>query len=547
MNWEKLFDEERLIRGYDYFLKDKVFDVIITDNSISSKVEGKRKNIYEVQINYENDNITSLYCNCPYAYSNTYCKHMVATLYKKDEIFQNKRDNIHEANNIYIFKDLLKDLDENKLKKYLYDNYKEDNEFISRFINEFYSNFTYEDFLDYENILNNIFKIDLVELYNENGFYQESPYHKYLKNFINTKIDSLYNNKQYEYVLKLIYSIYENIADKENIDEYLNVDDILTACNYYFERIINLNDSTLNMQIYDYILSNVNYNYNYHITSNLIGIAVDKNDSTEYLKQLDDAINKQLKSNIEVNENMLVYKYQIMNKLSYPIKQLDKFLCDYRHYYKVMDLLINKEITNNNLDKAIDLLNENREIHGKLYSLEDTSTLIDLYIFTDNYEMAICEIKKILFEFNIKDLSYINQLKEYQSSQEWLSTRDEIIKYYSDNKDYEFLNQIYVNEKLYDQLFENIKDNCTLNTFENYKDYIDEKYHEEILLLYKKEILESAKTAKYIGAYNVIIDNLNTMLTFNNSEAIVEDTIGILKNKYKNKQLFMELLDKITI
>ena len=37
------------------------------------------------------------------------------------------------------------------------------------------------------------------------------------------------------------------------------------------------------------------------------------------------------------------------------------------------------------------------------------------------------------------------------------------------------------------------------------------------------------------------------MLTFNNSEAIVEDTIGILKNKYKNKQLFMELLDKITI
>jgi hypothetical protein len=438
-------------------------------------------------------------------------------------------------------------LDENKLKKYLYDNYKEDNEFISRFINEFYSNFTYEDFLDYENILNNIFKIDLVELYNENGFYQESPYHKYLKNFINTKIDSLYNNKQYEYVLKLIYSIYENIADKENIDEYLNVDDILTACNYYFERIINLNDSTLNMQIYDYILSNVNYNYNYHITSNLIGIAVDKNDSTEYLKQLDDAINKQLKSNIEVNENMLVYKYQIMNKLSYPIKQLDKFLCDYRHYYKVMDLLINKEITNNNLDKAIDLLNENREIHGKLYSLEDTSTLIDLYIFTDNYEMAICEIKKILFEFNIKDLSYINQLKEYQSNQEWLSTRDEIIKYYSDNKDYEFLNQIYVNEKLYDQLFENIKDNCTLNTFENYKDYIDEKYHEEILLLYKKEILESAKTAKYIGAYNVIIDNLNTMLTFNNSEAIVEDTIGILKNKYKNKQLFMELLDKITI
>ena len=547
MNWEKLFDEERLIRGYDYFLRDKVFDVIITDKYISSKVEGKRNNIYEVQVNFDNDEINSLYCTCPYSYSKTYCKHMVATLYKLDEINQNKKDNINKSDNIFLFKDVLKDLDENKLKKYLYDNYKDNEEFTSKFINEFYSNFTYEDYLDYENMLNNIFKIDLVELYNENGFYQESPYHRYLINFINTKIDSLYDNEQYNYVLQLIYGIYENIAEKENISEYLNVDDILSSCNYYLEKIIDLDDMTLNVSIYDYILSNLKYNYDYNITPNLVGIAVDKNSSTSYLKQLDEAICSLMKQDIQVNEDLLLYRYRIMNKLSYPINDLNKFLYDNRRYYKIMDLLINKQIASNNLDTAILLLNENREIHGKLYSLEDTSTLIDLYIFTDNYPKAVSEIKNIIFEFDIQDITYINLLKQYQSSEEWKLSMEEIIRYYSDNNNYNFLNQIYVNEGLYDKLYVNIRDNCLLDSFDEYKNYLDEMYHDEILLLYKKEILEQAKTAKYIGAYNVIVNYLTTMLGYTGSKDVVEDTIEILKNKYKNKQMLMELLNDFQI
>ena len=547
MNWEKLFDEERLIRGYDYFLRDKVFDVIITAKYISSKVEGKRNNIYEVQVNFDNDEINSLYCTCPYSYSKTYCKHMVATLYKLDEINQNKKDNINKSDSIFLFKDVLKDLDENKLKKYLYDNYKDNEEFTSKFINEFYSNFTYEDYLDYENMLNNIFKIDLVELYNENGFYQESPYHRYLINFINTKIDSLYDNEHYNYVLQLIYGIYENIAEKENISEYLNVDDILSSCNYYLEKIIDLDDMTLNVSIYDYILSNLKYNYDYNITPNLVGIAVDKNSSTSYLKQLDEATCSLLKQDIQVNEDLLIYRYRIMNKLSYPINDLNKFLYDNRRYYKIMDLLINKQIASNNLDTAILLLNENREIHGKLYSLEDTSTLIDLYIFTDNYPKAVSEIKNIIFEFDIQDITYINLLKQYQSSEEWKLSMEEIIRYYSDNNNYNFLNQIYVNEGLYDKLYVNIRDNCLLDSFDEYKNYLDEMYHDEILLLYKKEILEQAKTAKYIGAYNVIVNYLTTMLGYTGSKDVVEDTIEILKNKYKNKQMLMELLNDFQI
>ena len=42
MDWKKLFDEKRLDKGYKYYLEDKVYDVILTDNTITAKVEGSK-------------------------------------------------------------------------------------------------------------------------------------------------------------------------------------------------------------------------------------------------------------------------------------------------------------------------------------------------------------------------------------------------------------------------------------------------------------------------------------------------------------------------
>lgn len=546
-NWEKLFDDERLIRGYDYFLKDKVFDVILTDEYISSKVEGKKNKIYDVLIKYDKDEIKSLYCTCPYSYSDFNCKHMVATLYKKDEINLNKNKGVNINNDTYIFKDLLNDISEDKLKKYLYDTYNDNDEFKVKFINEFYSKFDDNDFEEYENILNNIFNIDLVELYNENGFYQQSPYQKYLLNFINSKIDSLYKNEYYEYVLKLIYSIYENIANKEGISDIINIDEIINACNYYMEKIIDLNITEYNNQIYEYILSNLTYNYNNLITPNLTKIAIKNNQSTPYLKDVDIAIDNVLNNTEDITDDLLVYKYVLMKKINYPLKEIDDFLYKYRTHYKIMDLLINKEIQENNINNAIELLKENREIHGKLYSLEDTTTLIDLYLFIDKKEEAISEIKNILFEYDVKDISYINQLKDLESKEDWVITRTSLIKYYEDNYEYEYLNKIYINENLYDDLYKNLINNCPLNNIETYRKYINEKYYDELLLIYKKAILKEAKTAKNISAYTNIINYLNIMLTYPDSIKTVEDTINILKHNYKNKPLFINKLNEIEL
>ena len=159
MNWKSLFDEDRLDRGFKYYLENRVYDVILTDNSITSKVEGSRSKTYDVKINFHEDNIDSLYCTCPYSYADFNCKHMVATLYKMEEINNNTVSNIVDNDEDALFTQLIDNVDETQLRRFIYEKFKYDAEFKEDFINKFQNEFTPEDFDNYENMLENIFNI----------------------------------------------------------------------------------------------------------------------------------------------------------------------------------------------------------------------------------------------------------------------------------------------------------------------------------------------------------------------------------------------------
>ena len=50
MKWKTYFDEERIKRGYQYYQEGKVYNTIITPNTITTKVEGSHSHTYEVKI-----------------------------------------------------------------------------------------------------------------------------------------------------------------------------------------------------------------------------------------------------------------------------------------------------------------------------------------------------------------------------------------------------------------------------------------------------------------------------------------------------------------
>ncbi|MGN1277219.1 MAG: SWIM zinc finger domain-containing protein, partial [Floccifex sp.] len=90
MEWEYLFTNRILDRGWDYYNKKAVEDLVITDQEISATVTGNQD--YEVNILIEKNEIIDMYCSCPYAAKGNKCKHMAAVLFtyseKEEEIEQ---------------------------------------------------------------------------------------------------------------------------------------------------------------------------------------------------------------------------------------------------------------------------------------------------------------------------------------------------------------------------------------------------------------------------------------------------------------------------
>lgn len=548
MNWKELFDEDRLDRGYNYYITDKVYDVVLTDDSITSKVEGSKSNIYEVKITFKEDEIDSLYCTCPYCYADFNCKHMVATLYKKEEIEHNTRDNIYEGNlNILsLFSEIIKNIDETKLRRFIYDKFSDDTDFMEEFIGKFQEDFTPEDFYNYESMLDNIFNIDVVELYNENGFYQETPFNRYLKSFIDDKISMLFKKEEYEYVLQLLYIIYENISQKSDVKQYIEVDTILGSCNYYLEKIIKEQSDTDNEEVLNYLLNKISYDYNEDITPYFINICITDFTKTQYLKQLDNTLDK-LMNEGNNSSTILLNKYKLMKMLEYPLVERKNFLIKNKNNRDIMNLLVEEEISNQNIDNAIELLLESKEIHGDTYSLETNLLLFELYKISNDKDNAIDELKNILYDYNIKDMSYIEELKKLCTATEWNKEKEELIEFYEETYAYNFLNQLYLYEEDYDKLYENIVSKCRIETIEEYKEYIEDEHANEILNIYKNHILKEAMNSKNVSGYSLIIHYLNLMIAYKNSTDTVRNVIATLKNKYNQRKLFMEKLEEFEI
>lgn len=83
-NWEDLFDDVILDRGYGYYENGNVKHVYQTDNGYTAIVRGR--DMYRVSIDVDsNGDIIDSYCTCPYE---DHCKHEAAVLYaiENDEI-----------------------------------------------------------------------------------------------------------------------------------------------------------------------------------------------------------------------------------------------------------------------------------------------------------------------------------------------------------------------------------------------------------------------------------------------------------------------------
>lgn len=150
MKWEKLFKPHILERGYEYFRSHSIQNMEISSNRIRANVLGTEE--YEVEILLSQDNITELYCSCPYAEEGKNCKHIAAVLY---EWFDKKEKKDKKGSTLNKKKEEISNLLEKIDKQTI-------NSFLSEVLME-----NEKLFLRFKNLLNENDTEEYLELYRE--------------------------------------------------------------------------------------------------------------------------------------------------------------------------------------------------------------------------------------------------------------------------------------------------------------------------------------------------------------------------------------------
>lgn len=553
INFEKLFDEKILKRGYNYYLEDAVHDVTRNGNHYEGLVYGTE--IYEVQIEIDdNGNVEDMNCDCPYAEENN-CKHMVALLYYLEN--DGKVESKKAIRNTDNYDKILDKISENEIKEFvlekIYENFDFQNEFRSHFVQYFEKTpkKVYEKRIA-QSIYQAIGRKGFIE-YNETYKFSNAMY-DYIQ-----EANNLIKHNEYQAPFWIASLILEELPDLPIDDSDGTTSYVESECVEVIEKILEKckNDSVIK-EIFNWIIESIKNDtlgdYSDGIEKVLDEHFIEDKFVNERLKIIDEKIQELEQQEDHYSEYKLEELIKTKIALLYQLgmdKEAIKTIKENIYYVPIRRMLIDIERKNENIDKVEKLLKEGMKIALKrghygtvTYYIEE---LLSIYKEHNQKEKYKNLVEETLFKYSRGSFKYYKKLKDLYTEEQWKNMRDNIIKILqSDGEGYhrDDLRQIYIEEQYYEKLYHSVMTTPLFEIVVKYEKYLKKDFEKQLLEEYQKIVNEKARfTGK--RNYEDVRKILQHMKTLKNGEKLVEKLIEEYKIKYANRRLMLEELNKL--
>ena len=553
INFEKLFDEKILKRGYNYYLEDAVHDVTRNGNHYEGLVYGTE--IYEVQIEIDdNGNVEDMSCDCPYAEENN-CKHMVALLYYLEN--DGKVESKKAIRNTDNYDKILDKISENEIKEFvlekIYENFDFQNEFRSHFVQYFEKTpkKVYEKRIA-QSIYQAIGRKGFIE-YNETYKFSNAMY-DYIQ-----EANNLIKHNEYQAPFWIASLILEELPDLPIDDSDGTTSYVESECVEVIEKILEKckNDSVIK-EIFNWIIESIKNDtlgdYSDGIEKVLDEHFIEDKFVNERLKIIDEKIQELEQQEDHYSEYKLEELIKTKIALLYQLgmdKEAIKTIKENIYYVPIRRMLIDIERKNENIDKVEKLLKEGMKIALKrghygtvTYYIEE---LLSIYKEHNQKEKYKNLVEETLFKYSRGSFKYYKKLKDLYTEEQWKNMRDNIIKILqSDGEGYhrDDLRQIYIEEQYYEKLYHSVMITPLFEIVVKYEKYLKKDFEKQLLEEYQKIVNEKARfTGK--RNYEDVRKILQHMKTLKNSKKLVEKMVEEYKIKYANRRLMLEELNKI--
>ncbi len=530
IDFEDEFLDYILDRGYEYYINNKVSDVVINHNVVSAIVKGNYK--YEVNLEIEDEIFIEGNCSCPYFESNGNCKHMAAVLYYL------KENGPQKSNSKYDLKGIINRVSDKDVRKFLYNNLVNNSELLNKFriaFSKFFPKLSKEEY-----------KSKIYQAINKccgrEGFIDYSKVANY-RRIVNEYLDEardLVAREDYETAFIIVSIILDSIPNTNIDDSNGTTGDIATDAIGIIldilEEIDEENEAVLK-NIVNYVITEIKTSklLNYGIDLKIIvGYFINAELYLDEIKTaleiaLDQSRDKIYFYDRESYINYLLEIGELRGEADQKFKILEKYSYDKGIFFKYIDELIKK----GNSSYAIEILEE--RLHKEdYYSKDYAEKLADIYLNNKMMDKYTDILYKLFYKYDKYDIDVYRKIKNLYSSKDWSVEKDKIINTIKNIKNNDRVNKILIEEELYDELYLIVRDCIMVNQIRKYEQYLLPKYKNELLKLYKDDCLKEVERANNRVMYREVARKVNHIREMDNE--VVKSILKEINYKYFMKR-----------
>ncbi len=373
----------------------------------------------------------------------------------------------------------------------------------------------------------------------------------YTKNMykITSEVNTLVDNGEYDLAFEVAKTILETIPEIDIDDSNGSTGEVVDSCIEIIERILEsilYDENILAKKILDYILNEIMTDYlsNYGINLYpLLDLYVERNIYLDEIKQalleaLESGQNKEYFWKDKYYVDILIDVYNKEDAKEKIINLLKKYSANKDICLKLVDEYLKAD----NVNDAITLLKTRlKETNDRDY----TYKLSDIYQKENMMEEYKDILYQLLFEYDKYDIDIYKKIKHLYSNKDWLIERENIINRIAKEErfhyyDYKLL-KIYIEEKMYDDIYNMVKDK-DMDTIMRYEDYLLPKYNKELISIYVKCCKFFASKAYNRNMYSKLARDMLHIKKMKNSENEYTKLLEEIREKYRNRPAMQDEL-----
>lgn len=559
--YEHLFSAQSLKRAYEYV--DYVENVQFSQNGISCKVEGSYP--YKVKIAWNDNDYTELSCTCPYDYEG-YCKHIAAVLmYIEEEEEFLEIPTATKKQKKPEWKQIIEKLSKEELQAFLIEYATDDESLINTIMIKYATPIDRVDIQKYKKIVNNIFS----SASDDFGFihYQDVYGVSHLISNLSDKAISTRKKAKFEESFSISAAMCEVCIDYiQNLDDssgwiggliydtFRNIENVFHECKN--ETLENLVFEWLSKQ-----MKNPDYS-DYGCDEGLESIYFELGSNSPYTESTSRFIDEQLSQYEKGTDWSSKYRYNkfLMHKLALLEKQekteeAQLLIEENLQLSDIRKIKVNQLLEQKDFFKAIACIKEGIGISEQenLAGVTRNWNNLLLQIYQEqNMQYELHYLARSMFLNHSESMEYYRIYKRTVEKAKWsaelASIIDELKKRRKTNAwHYHFsydLANIYIEEKMWGELFIEVKDANDISVTSRYAKYLQDGFSPQLIDIYRDSIVKYAqRTGRNI--YEDTKKYLKEMSKLKNGLFAAKVLKEELLNTYKNRPAMKEILSPL--